>query len=68
MTEIRILPPAAKYLKKLRDKTLRKLFREAIDRILEDPSIGEEKKGDLRGVRCFDIYYKQDQLRISLYC
>ena len=47
----------AKYLKKLRDKTLRKLFREAIDRILEDPSIGEEKKGDLRGVRCFDIYY-----------
>ena len=65
MTEIRILPPAAKYLKKLRDKTLKKLFQEAIDRILEDPSIGEEKKGDLRGVRCFDIYYNKTNYELA---
>ena len=51
MTELRILPPAAKYFKKLKDKQLKRLFQEAIDEILEDPSVGEEKKGDLKGIK-----------------
>ena len=54
---LRILPPAAKYLKKLKDKKLKKLYQDAIDAILDKPFIAEEKTGDLRGVRSYDIYY-----------
>ena len=57
MAELRFLPPAAKYLKKLKDKQLKKLFEEKIRQLQLDPFIGEEKKGDLKGVRCCDIYY-----------
>ena len=59
MAELRILPPAAKFLKKLKDKKLKKLYQEAIDEILENPQIGEEKTGDLKGVRGYDIYYNK---------
>lgn len=33
MTEVRFLPPAAKFIKKLKDKKLKKLYQEAIDDI-----------------------------------
>ena len=33
MTEVRFLPPVAKFLKKLKDKELKALYQEAIDRI-----------------------------------
>ena len=59
MAELKILPPAAKYLKKLKDKRLKKLYEEAIKAILENPLLGEEKKGDLKGVRGYDIYYNR---------
>ena len=59
MTELRVLPPAAKFLKKLKDKKLKILYKEAIDAILDDPTIGEEKTGTLKGVRGYDIYYNQ---------
>ena len=55
MAELRILPPAANFLKKLKDKKLKKLYQEAIDEILENPQIGKEKTGDLKGVRGYDI-------------
>ena len=53
---IRFLPPAAKYLTKLNDKRLKAKFQKAVDDILQDPFIGEEKTGDLKGIRCVDIY------------
>ena len=59
MAELRVLPPAAKFLKKLKDKKLKSLYKEAIDAILEDPTIGEEKTGDLKGVIGYDIYYNR---------
>ena len=46
MTQVHILPPAAKFLKKLKDKKLKSLYKEAIEMICEDYSIGEEKTGD----------------------
>ena len=55
----RFLPSAAKYLKKLKDKKLKALFMNAINAILEDPYIGEEKTGDLKGIRSYDIYYSK---------
>lgn len=59
MAELRVLPPAAKFLKKIKDKKLKSLFKEAIDAILEAPSIGKEKTGDLKGVRGYDIFYNR---------
>ena len=56
MPGLRFLPPAAKYFKKLKDKHLKKIFQDAVDAILENPMIGEEKHGDLRGIRSYDIY------------
>ena len=54
---LRISPAAAKYFKKLKDKKLIQLFKNAIDAILLNPFISPEKIGDLKGIRCFDIYY-----------
>ena len=65
MAELRILPPAAKYLKKLKDKKLKQLYQEAINAILEDPTIGEEKTGDLKGVRGYDIYYNRTNYELA---
>ncbi len=58
MIELRILPPAAKYIKKLKDKKLKKLYQDAIDEICNNPEVGEPKHGDLEGVLGYDIYYK----------
>ena len=43
MAQLRILPPAAKFLKKIKDKRLKTLYQEAIDRILEDHMAGDRK-------------------------
>ena len=43
MTQVQILPPAAKFLKKLKDKKLKSLYKEAIEMICEDYSIGRRK-------------------------
>ena len=59
MTEVRFLPPAAKFIKKLKDKKLKMLYREAIDKIREDHTVGEAKIGDLSGVYGYDIYYNK---------
>ena len=57
MTEVRFLPPAAKFIKKLKDKKLKMLYQEAVDKIKEDHTVGEIKTGDLSGVYGYDIYY-----------
>lgn len=65
MTEVRFLPPAAKFLKKLKDKKLKTLYWEAIDRIREDHTVGEVKKGDLSGVYGYDIYYNKTNYELA---
>lgn len=65
MTEVRFLPPAAKFLKKLKDKKLKALYREAIDKIREDHTVGEVKKGDLSGVYGYDIYYNKTNYELA---
>lgn len=42
MVQLRILPPAARYFKKLKDKKLKLLYQDAINSILCDPEIGED--------------------------
>ena len=65
MTEVRFLPPAAKFLKKLKDKRLKGLYRESIGKIREDPMVGEAKVGDLSGVYGYDIYYNKTNYELA---
>lgn len=65
MTEVRFLPPAAKFLKKLKDKNLKKLYQRAIDEICENPTIGHEKHGDLSGIYGYDIYYNKTNYELA---
>lgn len=65
MAEVRFLPPAAKYLKKLKDKKLKRLYQEAIDKICEDYLIGERKAGDLSGIYGYDIYYNKTNYELA---
>lgn len=65
MIPVRFLPPAAKFLKKCKDKKLKELFRIAIDKISEDYTIGELKTGDLSGIYCYDIYYNKTNYELA---
>ncbi len=65
MTEVRFLPPAAKFLKKLKDKNLKMLYQEAIDNIRQDHTVGKAKTGDLAGVYGYDIYYNRTNYELA---
>lgn len=49
---------AEKYFKKLKDKQLKLAYREAIENIRANPSIGDSKTGDLSGIYSLDINHK----------
>ena len=65
MLEMRLAPPVSKYLKKLKDKKLRELFKNALDGICENPYIGKLKKGDLSGIYGYDLYYQRTNYEIA---
>lgn len=65
MTEVRFLPPAAKFLKKLKDKKLKTLYQEAIDKIREDHTVGTAKVGDLAGIYGYDIFYNKTNYELA---
>ena len=65
MTEVRFLPPAAKFIKKLKDKKLKNLYHDAVDKIWEDYTVGEAKTGDLSGVYGYDIYYNKTNYELA---
>lgn len=65
MTEVRFLPPAAKFIKKLKDKKLKLLYQEAVDKIRADYTVGEAKTGDLSGVYGYDIYYNKTNYELA---
>lgn len=65
MTEVRFLPPAAKFIKKLKDKKLKMLYQEAVDKIREDHTVGEAKTGDLTDVYGYDIYYNKTNYELA---
>ena len=65
MTEVRFLPPAARFLKKLKDKKLKMLYREAIDKIREDHTVGTAKVGDLSGIYGYDIFYNKTNYELD---
>ena len=65
MTEVRFLPTAAKFLKKLKDKKLKLLYQEAIDKIREDHTVGKVKSGDLSGIFEYDIFYNKTNYELA---
>lgn len=65
MYEIRFTPKAEKFLKKLKDSILKKIFKETFNDISENPYIGQAKKGDLNGFFGYDVYYNKTNYEIS---
>jgi len=66
MYELRYKPPAVKYLKKIKEKGLAALFKNALMEISADPhTAGEAETGDLAGIYCRDIYYNKTNYEIA---
>ena len=65
MTKLVILPPAACYLKKLKEKPLKEKFQAIVDQILRDPYHGEPKTGDLSGVYCCDVFHNKTNYELA---
>ncbi|NCB47585.1 type II toxin-antitoxin system RelE/ParE family toxin [bacterium] len=65
MADVRFFPSAAKYIKKLKDKKLKALYQEAIDKIREDHTVGEQKVDDLCGVWGYDIFYNKTNYELA---
>ena len=56
---------SAKFIKKLKDKKLKMLYQEAVDKIRRDHTVGEAKTGDLSGVYGYDIYYNRTNYELA---
>ena len=65
MNKVILLPPARNFLKKLKDKTLKKLFEDAIEKISENPQVGQIKTGDLNGIYAYGFNYNKISYRIA---
>jgi len=65
MYDTRLLPPVAKFIKKIKNKHLKSDILNAINEIAKDPSIGEAKTGDLQGIFCYDVYYDKTNYEIA---
>ena len=59
MRKLIILPPVARFLKKIKEKPLKLAFQKAIDDIIQNPYIGDPKTGDLSGVYCCGFFYNK---------
>ncbi|MDD2190734.1 MAG: type II toxin-antitoxin system RelE/ParE family toxin [Eubacteriales bacterium] len=63
--EVRLLPPARNFIKKIKDKRLKAAFYEALAKIRDDYTVGDLKSGDLTGIYGYDIYYNKTNYEIS---
>ena len=65
MYEIRFLPQAEKYFRKIKEKPLLRAYREALGEIADNPYAGDAKKGDLAGLYGWDVYYARTNYEIA---
>lgn len=62
----RIKTPAKKYIKKIREKQLKKLYEEAFVTILNQPyTSGDLKRGDLAGIFVYSFFYQKTEYRLA---
>jgi hypothetical protein len=65
MHKLIILPQAAKFLKKVKEKPLKSAFHKIIRDIIYNPYIGDPKTGDLSGVYCCDFFYNKTNYEVA---
>lgn len=65
MYELRYLPGAERFFKKLKEKGLKDAFRKALETISQNPYAGESKTGDLAGIYGYDVYYNKTNYEIA---
>jgi len=65
MYELRYMPPAKRYFKKLKEKGLINAYSEALAKIADNPYSGEAKVGDLAGIYCMDVFYARKKHEIA---
>ena len=65
MYEISYSKPAERYFKKIKNKQLLQVFKNAIDELKENPYIGSQKTGDLRGIYGYDVIYNKVNYEIA---
>ena len=56
MYTIKYSKPAERYFKKIKEKNLCAAYKTAIDKLEQNPYIGEPKKGDLSGIYGYDVW------------
>ena len=65
MYELRFLPAAERYFRKIKEKPLKDLFITALHNISANPYCGKAKSGDLAGLYCYDVHYNKTEYRIA---
>jgi len=65
MYKLIILPAAAHFFKKIKEKPLKSAFKKTIDNIMQNPYMGELKTGDLSGTYCCDFFYNKTNYEIA---
>jgi mRNA interferase RelE/StbE len=65
MHKLLILPQAAHFFKKIKEKLPKSAFQKVIDDIIQNPYIGSPKTGDLSGVYCCDFFYNKTNYEIA---
>ena len=65
MYEISYSKSAERYFKKIKDKHLLSVFKQAIDKLKTNPYIGEQKTGDLRSFWGYDVKYASVSYEIA---
>lgn len=65
MYKLIILPAAANFLKKIKEKPLKLVLQKTIDAIMQNPYIGKPKIGNLSYVYCCDFFYNKTNYEIA---
>lgn len=65
MYEIKYSNAVKRYFKKIKEKGLKQAFKNALEKIKQDPYSGSAKKGDLSGVYGYDVYYNKTNYEIA---
>lgn len=65
MYELRYTSAAKKYFKKIVNKQLKEAFKQALEKISENPECGTQKTGDLQGLWGYDVFYDRTNYEIS---
>lgn len=64
--ELRTTPKVDRYLKKIKEKPLKDLFKQSIRDVIAEPyEVGERKSSDIADYFCCDFRYKGTSYRIA---